>query len=329
MSNDMSVSATTKIPVSEITTFAPPVGGDAPGPSSDPTPAHAPARPEPLGHELVIQPSKGWIGVDWGELFRYRELLAFLVWRDVKVRYKQAALGVAWAVLEPVMNMIIFTAIFGVAAGLRNNLPADLPYAVFIFAGLLPWKLFQTALTQGGMSLVQQQNLLSKIYFPRLFVPTASIGSALFDMAIQFGVFAAILAYYKFVPSWQIVFIPFLIALVVMMASGVAYLLSALTITYRDFRFLIPVIAQMWMYLSFIPLPVPQSIAASPKWQALLAANPMYGIVSAFRACVTGQPAAVGFKPLYLVTSIALSFAVFMLGLFYFRKTEKRFADIA
>src|SRR3982751_4467102 len=154
MSNDMSASATTKIPVSEITTFH--------APSAPASEADAPAR------ELIIQPSKGWIGVDWAELWRFRELLYFLVWRDVKVRYKQAVLGIGWAVLEPIMYMIVFTAIFGVAARLRGQLPPNVPYAVFVFAGLLPWKLFATALSTGGMSLVQQQNLLTKIYFPRL-----------------------------------------------------------------------------------------------------------------------------------------------------------------
>ena len=320
MSNDMSASATTKIPVSEITTFhAPPAAADAAKGAVE----HAPAR------ELVIQPSKGWIGIDWAELWRYRELLAFLVWRDVKVRYKQAALGIAWAVLEPVMTMILFTAIFGYAAGLKSNLPAAIPYAVFIFAGLIPWKLFQTALTQGGMSLVNSQNLLTKIYFPRLFVPTSTIGSALVDMTLQLGVFAVILLWYQYVPSWQIVFLLPLIALTAMLSAGMAYLLSALTITYRDFRFLIPVISQMWMYLSLIHMPAPQSIRDSVKWQVVLGANPMYGIVSAFRACVTGDPEAVGFKPAYIVSSVVSAVAILALGMFYFRKTEKRFADIA
>jgi lipopolysaccharide transport system permease protein len=324
MSNDMSASATTKIPVSEITTFHAPHAA----PSTVDAKGAAEAAAAPV-QELVIQPSTGWIGINWPELWRYRELLYFLVWRDVKVRYKQAALGIAWAVLEPVMTMILFTAIFGVAAGLRNNLPATIPYAVFIFAGLIPWKLFQTALTQGGMSLVNSQNLLTKIYFPRLFVPSSTIGSALVDMTLQFGVFAVILLWYQYIPSWQIVFLPLLVVLTATLAAGMAYLLSALTITYRDFRFLIPVISQMWMYLSLIHMPAPQSIRDSVKWQIVLGANPMYGIVSAFRACVTGDPEAVGFKPAYIVSSCVTALAALALGMFYFRKTEKRFADIA
>jgi lipopolysaccharide transport system permease protein len=324
MSNDMSASATTKIPVSEITTFS---GTEAEAPK---VPAgQTPAAPEAFAHELIIQPSKGWIGVDWAELWRFRELLYFLVWRDVKVRYKQAVLGIGWAVLEPVMNMIVFTAIFGVAAGLRGSLPPDVPYAVFVFSGLIAWKLFATALSQGGMSLVAQQNLLTKIYFPRLFVPTATVGSALVDVGLQSIVLVGVFAWYRYVPSWTIVLLPLLFVVTIIMALGAAYLLSALTVTYRDFRFLIPVITQIWMYISFVPIPVPQYVLNSHKWQMLLACNPMYSIVTAFRACVTGHGPELGFRPMFLVISIVLSCALFALGLFYFRKTERRFADIA
>jgi lipopolysaccharide transport system permease protein len=299
MANDMSASATTKIPVSEITTFqGPPAAAAAPA-------VHG--APGEVTHDLVIQPSKGWIGVDWAELWRFRELLYFLVWRDVKVRYKQAVLGFGWAVLEPVLNMLVFTAIFGVAAGLRTQLPEGLPYAVFVFAGLIAWKLFATALSQGGMSLVNSQNLLTKIYFPRLFVPTATVGSALVDMALQFAVFAGILAWYGYVPSWHIVFLPFLIALTVVLGLGAAYLLSALTITFRDFRFLIPVITQVWMYLSFVPIPVPKSIRDSEKWQAILGCNPMYVIVALYRKCVTGHGYEIGLNAKYVPVSIAMA----------------------
>ena len=319
MSNDMSVSASTKIPVSEITTFHT---------TSEPSKTASPDSGAGF-HELVIQPSKGWIGVDWWELWRFRELLYFLVWRDVKVRYKQAILGIGWAVLDPILNMILFTAIFGVALGMHSKLPPGLPFAVFIFAGLIPWKLFSTGLTQGGMSLVNQQHMLSKIYFPRLFIPTSAVGSALVDMALQFGVFAALMMVYRYQPPWTVVFVLPLILLTMVMSSGIAYLLSALTITYRDFRFLIPVVSQIWMWLSFIQMPTPESIQNSGKWQMLLTLNPMYGIVSAFRAAITGETATVGFRWMYLLSSILISAAVFVMGLFYFRKTEKRFADIA
>jgi lipopolysaccharide transport system permease protein len=313
MSNDMSASATTEIPVSEMTTF------------------HAPAMPAPQAavRELVIQPSKGWIGIDWSELLRFRELLYFLIWRDVKVRYKQAVLGFAWAVLEPVMNMIVFTAIFGVAAGMRGELPPTVPFPIFVFSGLIAWKLFATALSQGGMSLVNSQNLLTKIYFPRLFVPTSTVGSALVDMVLQFGIFVIIMVWYGFMPSWHIVFMPLLVLLTVIMSLGVAYLLSALTITYRDFRFLIPIMTQIWMYLSFVPIPVPKYVLESQKWQMLLGCNPMYTIVALYRKCVTGYGYEVGLNAKYIPVSIAMAMGLFILGLFYFRRTEKRFADIA
>ena len=347
MQNDMSASATSKIPASEITTFhapppsspaeARPRAGAAPeAPAVESAAATAAATvatggmmPEYKGAELVIQPSKGWIGIDWPELFRFRELLYFLVWRDVKVRYKQAILGVGWAILVPILHMIVFTQIFGRAAKLGAELPASLPYSVFVFTGLVPWTLFAAALSAGGMSLVNQQNLLTKIYFPRLFVPTATVGSALVDMVLQWCVFAGLCAFTGFVPSWQVVFVPLLLVPVFVMALGASYLLSALTVTYRDFRFLIPVMVQIWMYLSFIPIPVPKDIRESDRWQALLALNPMYNFVAAIRKCITGVSEQVGYNPLYLAISTVLAIALFVLGLFYFRKTERRFADIA
>ncbi len=212
-----------------------------------------------------------------------------------------------WAVLDPVLNMIMFTCIFGVAAGLAKDLPSDLPYSVFVFAGLIAWKLFATALSQGGMSLVNSQNLLTKIYFPRLFVPTSTVGGALVDMALQFVVFAGLLAIKGYVPSWQIVFLPFLILVDRHHGLGAAYLLSALTITYRDFRFVIPLITQMWMYLSFVPIPVPKSVRDSEHWQMLLGCNPMYTIVALFRKCVTGYGYEVGLNAKYVPVSIAMA----------------------
>jgi lipopolysaccharide transport system permease protein len=318
----MSASATTKIPVSEMTTFHA---------SSEPAKSASSAGAEPIGerYQLIIQPTKGWIGVDWGELWRFRELLYFLIWRDVKVRYKQAALGIGWAVLEPVLNMIVFTAIMGVGLKMSDKLPKDVPFAIFVFCGLIVWKLFATALSQGGMSLVNSQNLLTKIYFPRLFVPTATVGSALVDMALQFIVLAGVMAYYHYVPSWQIIFVFPLIVLTMIMSLGAAYLLSALTVTFRDFRFLIPVMVQVWMWMSFVPFPVPAGYMTSPKWQPLLAANPMFSIIAAFRRCVTGYGPEMGYRPSFLAISAAIACVLFVVGLFYFRRTEKRFADIA
>ncbi len=269
--------------------------------------------------ELVIRPHKGWIGIDWFELWRYRELLYFLVWRDFKVRYKQTVLGIAWAVLQPVLSMIIFTVIFGRLA----KMPSDnLPYAIFVYAGLLPWTYFSAGVNISGLSLVSQRNLLTKIYFPRLFVPSASIGAGLVDLAISFGVYAVILVFYGIVPSWQVVFLPVLIVFTVMAALAFGYMLAALTVTYRDFRYVVPFMLQAMMYLSPVVYPVSM---VPQRYQWFLALNPMAGIIDGYRSAILGKP--------WNVTALAVSGTVtillFTFSLFYFRKTERRFADIA
>src|SRR2546423_3990978 len=202
-------------------------------------------QPAPLDYaaaqsELVIRPRRGWIAVDWRELWTHRELLYFLVWRDVKVRYKQAILGIAWAVLAPVLSVIVFTLIFGKRGmGVNTTLPEGLSdkTSLFIFAGLIPWMFISQAITNGGLSLVNQQNLLSKIYMPRLFIPAATIGSSLVDAAISFAVFFIWMAWKGIAPSPEIVFLPFLILLTILISLGLAFSLSALTVCYRDLRF--------------------------------------------------------------------------------------------
>jgi lipopolysaccharide transport system permease protein len=302
-------------------------------PSEEPSPA-PPGRgtvPEAIvpADELVIQPSRGWIGINWGELYRYRELLAFLIWRDIKVRYKQAVLGVAWAVLQPVVSMIVFTLVFGIAANLKEGLPKSVPYAVLVFSGLLPWQLFALAVGTGGMSLVSQQNLLTKIYFPRLFVPTAVVGGAVVDTGIAFCAFLVLVAFKGgVVLSPLLLCVPLLLGLTVMLSLGMAYLMSALTISFRDFRFILPFMVQIWMWGSFVAFPVPKKIVENPgHWQWAFALNPMHGIISTFRRVLFGEN--FGYSPLYLATSILISASIFVLGLFYFRRTERRFADIA
>lgn len=279
--------------------------------------------------ELLIQPRRGWIAIDWKELFRFRELLFFLVWRDVKVRYKQTVLGVAWAVLQPLLSMVIFTVIFGNFADMKGKLPPGLQhaYGVFVFAGLLPWQLFAGGLTNGGLSLVSQQNLLTKIYFPRLFVPTASVGGALVDMAVAMGVMAVLMLWYGVIPYWGIVFLPALVLLTIIASLGVAYTLSAMTVTYRDFRFVVPFMTQILMWISFVAYP--KEIIGDSKWEYLLALNPMFGIISGYRAAIFGDELAADFKWSVLGISSAVAVGLLIFGLFYFRKTERRFADIA
>lgn len=283
--------------------------------------------------QTVLAPSTGWIGINWAELFHTRELLYFLVWRDVKVRYKQAVLGVAWVVLQPLFNMILFTAVFGKAAGFDQKLGPDWgpKYPVFVFAALLPWQLFATALNGGGMSLLAQTNLITKIYFPRLYVPTSVIGGALLDMGISMIFVIGLMGWFHIAPSPAIVLLPLLLILTIACALSVAYLFSALTITYRDFRFLIPFISQVWMFASFVAFPPSIFSSIGPKTKMLLALNPMYGINVAWRKLILGgaPDSITGWDPLYLVTSIIITSGLLLLGMFYFRRTERRFADIA
>jgi lipopolysaccharide transport system permease protein len=285
--------------------------------------------------ELVIQPRKGWIAIDWAEMFRYRELLGFLIWRDVKVRYKQSVLGIAWAVLVPFLNMLVFTIIFNGIFHLGKDLTTPdgklLPYAILVYAALLPWQLFSNSISQGGLSLLNQQHLLTKIYFPRLFIPTAAVGGLLVDMAISFCVLLGLMVFYHFmpaygfVPHWGIVLLPFLVVLTALCGLAAAYLLSAMTVTYRDIRFLIPFAVQILTYLSFVQFPADKIIYYHPRASWILSLNPMFGVVAAFRWAILGTP----FYPGFLLVSIAVGGSMLVYGMFYFRRTERRFADIA
>ncbi len=268
--------------------------------------------------EMVIRPVKGWIGVDWREIMRFRELLYFLVWRDLKVRYKQTVLGVAWAVLQPLFNMLLFTMLQRFA-----NIPTDgYQRELYVYAGLLPWTFFSTGVNLGGLSLINQSHLLTKVYFPRLFVPTACVGAGLVDMAFSFGMLAILLLWFAFVPSWQIVYVPGLIVLAMLATMGLSYLLAALTVSYRDFRYLIPFFLQALLLLS--PVMYPLTIVKT-EYRWIMALNPMVGIIDGFRSSMLGKPW--DFQVLGISTATTL--ALFAVGLFYFRKTERRFADIA
>jgi lipopolysaccharide transport system permease protein len=267
----------------------------------------------------VIRPRRGWIAIDWRELWEHRELLGFLILRDVSVRYKQTVLGVAWAVIQPVFAMVIFTLIFGTFA----KIPSDgLPYSVFVYAGLLPWTFFTNSVTQAGQSLVNQQALLTKIYLPRMFIPAAPVGGALVDLAISFGVLAAIMAWHGIAPSWGVLALPGLVLLTIGAALGIGLSLAALTVTYRDFRFVIPFMMQAWMYIS--PVIYPVSIVPE-RWRWVLALNPIAGIIDGYRSALLGRP----WDTTSLGVSAGVTVAMVASGMFYFRKTERRFADIA
>ena len=275
--------------------------------------------PAPVTIETVIRPRKGWIAVDWRELWVSRELLAFLVWRDISVRYKQTVLGVMWAVLQPVFTMVVFTVIFGRLAKMPSQ---GIPYPLFVYAGLLPWMFLATAVNSASQSLINQGALLTKIYLPRLFIPAASIGSALVDFAVSFAVLAALMAWYGTVPGWGALAIPALVALSVVTSLGVGLALAALTVTYRDFRYVIPFMIQAWMYLSPVIYPVD---LVPTRWQPFLAINPMVGVIDGFRSALFGVP----WNLEALSVSVLAAFASLVFGLFYFRKTERRFADVA
>ncbi len=279
-----------------------------------------PASDGAASRELVIKARKGWIPVDFRELITHRELLAFLVWRDVKVKYKQAILGFAWAVLVPVIQVLLFTFI-GKAAGFSTKTSA--PYPLYVYAGLLPWMFLSSSITNGGLSLVSQQNLLSKIYMPRLFIPMSTIGTAFIDMLLASVVFTGIFFYYGHVPSSNIIYLPLLLLLLVVMAHGFAFMLSALTINYRDVRFLIPFLAQILMWVSAAVYPPRIFNAAQMSW---LDFNPVYGVITAFRsALLRDEP----WHPRAIVFASVFAVVTFFWGMFYFKKAERRFADIA
>jgi len=267
----------------------------------------------------IIEPRRGWIAIDWKELWEFRELLYFLAWRDIKVRYKQTVLGASWAILQPFMTMVVFTVFFGRLA----KVPSDgIPYPVFAYAGLLPWTFFANSVTHAGQSLVNQQHLLTKVYFPRMFVPMAPIGAALVDLALASCLLGVIMACYGVGPTALIGLAPLLVFLSAATALGVGLLLAALTVTYRDFRYVIPFMIQLWLFCT--PVVYPVSIVPEP-WQWVLALNPMGGIVGASRAALVGGP----MNWTHLLISAVVALGVLCLGASYFRWTERRFADIA
>jgi len=267
----------------------------------------------------VIEPKTGWVPVDFREIWNYRELLYFLTKRDIKVRYKQTVLGGLWAVIQPAFTMLVFTLFFGRLA----KMPSDgLPYPIFVYAGLLPWTYFANAVSASGNSLVGSSNLITKVYFPRLVVPASAALAGLLDFFIAFFVLAALMIWYQFLPGPAILLFPLLVALTFLCAVGVGLWLSALNVQYRDIRYAIPFLIQVWMFVS--PVIYPVSLVQG-NYQWLLALNPMGGVIHAYRACILGhQP--IDWGLLGLSTLIIL--VLFLGGLYYFRRMEKVFADV-
>lgn len=269
--------------------------------------------------EILIEPPRSWINLRLGELWAFRELLFFFIWRDIKIRYKQTLLGASWAVLQPVLTMIVFSIIFGRLA----KLPTDgIPYPVFSFAALLPWQLFSRALSDASGSLVGSQQMITKVYFPRLFLPAASVLSGLVDFAIAFVVLLGLMLYYDIQPTLAILTLPLFLLLALITAMAVGMWLSALNVRYRDIKYVTPFLIQFWLYAT----PIAYSSSLIPQeWRALYGLNPMAGVVDGFRWALLGQQ--VNTSPLILV-SVAMVLALFISGLIYFQRMELTFADV-
>jgi lipopolysaccharide transport system permease protein len=274
--------------------------------------------PEAL-QTLTIRPPKGWASLGLRELWEYRELLYFLTWRDVKVRYKQTALGAAWAVIQPFFMMIVFSLFFG----RLGRIPSDgIPYPVFTYCALLPWQLFAHALSESSNSLVANERLITKVYFPRLVVPISAVLGGLIDFAVAFVILLGMMAYYRITPTAMIVTLPLFLLLAIMTALGVGLWLSALNVKYRDVRYTIGFLTQFWLFAT--PVAYPSSLVPQ-QWRWLYGLNPMAGVVEGFRWALLGKSGGPG---ALLAVSVAAVAVIFVGGLYYFRRMEQTFADI-
>lgn len=267
----------------------------------------------------VIEPNRSYLGVNFRELWHYHELLYFLAWRDIKVRYKQTILGVSWAVLQPLLMMFLFSFFFGKLAGVPSD---GVPYPLFAFAGLLPWTFFASAATTSGNSIVNSSNLITKVYFPRLLVPTAAVVAALVDFAITFIVLGALLVYYRVTLTWSILLLPVLIAMLTILTLAFGVLMSALNVKYRDIKFALPFLIQLWFFAS--PVIYPSSMVPE-RWRWILALNPMTGIIEGFRAALFARKP---FDWTMIMISAAVSLLLLLCAVVTFKRMEKTFADI-
>jgi lipopolysaccharide transport system permease protein len=273
----------------------------------------------PLGRKLRIEPPTSWQGVNLQELWRYRELLYFFVWRDIKVRYKQTVLGAFWAIAQPLATTLLFTLFFGQLAGLSRQV--EQPYALFVYVALSLWTFLANAVTVSANSLVGSSHLISKVYFPRLLVPLSSIVSALVDFAVAFAFLLVLIAVYGVAPSWQILALPLFVLGTIVCAAGVGVTLAALIVSYRDFRYIMTFLIQLWLFAT--PVLYPLDIVPD-RWRAVYALNPMVGMVSGARAAVFGEP----FPVAVIAVSFVATAAILAVGLRYFLQVERRFADV-
>lgn len=273
---------------------------------------HLPEKPL-----VVIQPSRGLIALNLRELWHFRDLLYILTERDIKVRYKQTSLGVLWAIIQPLFTMLIFTLFFGRLA----EIPSDgIPYPIFAYAGLLPWTFFSNAVTSSGNSLIGNSNLITKVYFPRMIIPIASVGAGLIDFAIAFSILVALMFYYSVALTLNILMLPVLVILTTLLAIGIGMWMSGLNVKYRDIRYALPFLIQLGMFAT--PIIYPASIVPE-KWRWMLAFNPLTGLIEGFRAAFFGKP----FDWFGLSISAVITFSVLVYSAYSFKKMEKTFAD--
>jgi lipopolysaccharide transport system permease protein len=268
---------------------------------------------------IRIQPTKGWISLKLGEMWEHRELIGIFVWRDLKVRYKQTIIGALWAVLQPFLTMVIFSIFFGGLAGVPSD---GIPYPIFSYAALVPWTFFANTINLASNSLVSNAEMIKKIYFPRLTMPIAAMLAGLVDFALAFAVLLGMMLFYGYVPTINILWLPFFLFLAMMTSLGVSLWLSAMNVQFRDVRYMIPFITQAWLFAT--PVAYPSSMLAEP-WHTLYGINPMVGVVEGFRWALLGTESAP--DPIIFV-SFSVSLVIFVSGIYYFRRMERVFADI-
>ena len=268
---------------------------------------------------IKIEPAKGWIALDLPALWEYRELLYFLTWRDIKVRYKQTVLGAAWAILQPLFTMVVFSLFFGRLAGVPSD---GIPYPIFTYAALVPWQFFASGLSQSSNSLVASANLIKKVYFPRLVVPISAVLSGTVDFALAFVVLLGMMAFYGIVPTARVIWLPALLLLALVTSLGVGLWLTAMNVQFRDVRYAVPFLINAWMFAT--PIAYPSSLLPEP-WRTLYGLNPMAGVVEGFRWALLGTETAPG--PLILVSALVAA-GLLVSGAFYFRRMEDTFADV-
>jgi lipopolysaccharide transport system permease protein len=267
----------------------------------------------------VIEPSRGWVSLRLSEVWEYRELVLFLAWRDISVRYKQTVLGVAWAIIQPLASMVVFSVFLGRLAGVPSD---GLPYPIFSYAALLPWNYFATAMTSASESLIGSERVITKVYFPRLVIPLAAVLPAAVDFAVAFLVLLGLMLFYRIAPTVNLVWLPPLLLLALTTALGVGFWISALNVQYRDFRYVVPFLVQFWFFAS--PVAYPSSLVPE-TWRTLYGLNPMTGVIEGFRWALLG---AQSLPTPTVAVSAAVSLALLVSGAYYFRRMERSFADV-